>query len=55
MPVLDPLPQADLAGTEVLAISGQQDPYGANAAELVWWWNGRAQASSIDRFPADMN
>ena len=37
VPVLDPLPQSDLAGTEVLAISGQRDPYQGNASALVAW------------------
>lgn len=37
VPVLDPLPEADLAGAEVLSISGQQDPFGDHASMLVEW------------------
>jgi phospholipase/carboxylesterase len=36
-PVLDPLPRSDLKGTEILAVSGNGDPYGANAAALAAW------------------
>jgi phospholipase/carboxylesterase len=36
-PVLDPLPQIDLTGTDVLAISGSNDPFGGNAPALVAW------------------
>ena len=36
-PVLDPLPEADLAGAEVLVVSGQQDAFGDEASVLVEW------------------
>lgn len=37
VPVLDPLPAADLAGTDVLVIAGRDDPYGGNAPALLAW------------------
>jgi phospholipase/carboxylesterase len=36
-PVLDPLPQADLSGADVLAVSGRSDPFGTDAPALVAW------------------
>jgi phospholipase/carboxylesterase len=36
-PVLDPLPRSDLKGAAVLAISGGNDPYGANAPARAGW------------------
>lgn len=45
-PVLDPLPPSDLKGTDVLAISGDGDPYGVNAPALVAWL--AAQGASIE-------
>lgn len=37
VPVLAPLPEADLVGADVLTISGQQDPFGDDASLLVEW------------------
>jgi len=37
MPVLDPLPEADLAGTDILMLSGRDDPHGAAAPALEGW------------------
>ena len=37
VPVLDPLPEADLVGADVLTISGQQDPFADDASLLVEW------------------
>ncbi|MFE0017740.1 VOC family protein [Mesorhizobium sp. NPDC059054] len=37
VPVLDPLPETDLTGSEVLVISGEQDPFGDGAPVLVEW------------------
>lgn len=37
MPVLEALPQADLAGTKVLALSGARDPFGQYADGLEGW------------------
>ncbi|PLP59081.1 ring-cleaving dioxygenase [Mesorhizobium loti] len=37
VPVLDPLPEADLAGNEALVISGEQDPFGDGAPMLAEW------------------
>ena len=45
-PVLDPLPPADLKGTDVLAIGGEGDPYGADAPALVAWL--AAQGAGIE-------
>lgn len=38
MPVLDPLPAADLAGADVLLLSGRTDPYGVDAPALEDWF-----------------
>jgi phospholipase/carboxylesterase len=51
-PVLDPLPPADLAGTDVLAISGDLDPYGANAPALVSWLETRGAHVRHEVVPA---
>ncbi len=40
MLVLEDLPEVDLSGTEVLAISGQADPYGGYAPALADWLKG---------------
>lgn len=37
VPVLDPLPEADLAGSEALVISGEKDPFGDGAPALAAW------------------
>lgn len=37
VPVLDPLPEADMAGSEVLVINGEHDPFGDDAPLLVEW------------------
>lgn len=37
VPVLDPLPEADLTGSEALVISGEQDPFGDGAPVLAEW------------------
>nr|WP_313956159.1 VOC family protein [Mesorhizobium amorphae] len=37
MPVLDPLPEADLTGSDALVISGEQDPFGDGAPVLAEW------------------
>jgi phospholipase/carboxylesterase len=36
-PVLDPLPQVELTGADVLAINGSDDPFGGKAPALVAW------------------
>jgi phospholipase/carboxylesterase len=36
-PVLDPLPEADLTGGDVLMLSGKDDPYGAAAPAIEGW------------------
>jgi phospholipase/carboxylesterase len=37
VPVLDPLPQTDLAGSEILVVSGKRDPFERDAPTLVKW------------------
>src|SRR5690606_35826842 len=44
-PVLDPLPPSDLKGTDVLAISGNGDPYGVHAPALIAWLTARGAST----------
>lgn len=46
MAVLEDLPQADLAGTQVLTLAGAHDPYGAHAPALNEWL--RASGADLD-------
>lgn len=46
MPVLDPLPAADLTGADVLMLSGNSDPYGPAAAALEQWF--RKQRARVE-------
>lgn len=46
IPVLDDLPEADLAGAKVLMLTGASDPYGTNTPKLAAWL--KASGADLD-------
>lgn len=52
VPVLDPLPGADLAGAVALVINGEQDPFGDGGPLLVEWLEAQGAATLHRTVPA---
>ena len=52
MPALDPLPEVDLTGTEVLTLSGARDPYGVHAPRLDGWLRAHGADLTAETLPA---
>ena len=52
MPALDPLPEVDLTGTEVLTLSGARDPYGVHAPRLDGWLRTHGADLTAETLPA---
>ena len=52
IPVLDPLPTADLTGVDILIVAGQQDPNRAQTEDLAATLRGAGAAVTLHALPA---